>query len=40
MQTAQKVAGLLGENASKTECSLNKIIDSFSGERYEDSYVY
>ena len=40
MQTAQKVAGLLGENASKTECTLNKIIDSYSGERYEDKYVY
>ena len=40
MQTAQKVAGLLGENASKTECAINKIIDSYSGERYEDRYVY
>lgn len=40
MQTAQKVAGLLGENASKTECTINKILDSYSGERYEDRYVY
>lgn len=30
MLTAQKVAGLLGETAAETECSLNKIMDAFN----------
>lgn len=40
MQTAQKVAGLLGENASRTECTINRILDSYNGERHEERYVY
>jgi len=31
MQTAQKAASLIGENASNTECAINKVIDSMKG---------
>ncbi len=40
MATAQKVAGLLGENASDTESAINKILDSYCGGNYQERYVY
>lgn len=40
MITAQKVAGLLGENAADTECAINKILDSYCGGNYKERYVY
>jgi hypothetical protein len=31
MQTAQKAASLIGENAANTECLINTVVDSFTG---------
>ncbi|MEA3317910.1 MAG: [Fe-Fe] hydrogenase large subunit C-terminal domain-containing protein [Bacteroidota bacterium] len=40
MQTAQEVAGLLGENASNTECLINTIVDVYQKGDNNEQNVY